>query len=133
MHAVVPHRVVAHVHSVNTIAWAVRQDAESELAEKLSGLRWHWIPYVPSGRPLAEEMKKVADHRPDTDVFVLGNHGLVICGEDCNVVEDLLGEDLVHGQGARQDPGAGIGDTHHFQEPLDRAVLHDQPFGRRLR
>jgi len=92
MHAVVPHRVVVHVHSVNTIAWAVRQDAESELAEKLSGLRWHWIPYVPSGRPLAGEMKKVADHRPDTDVFVLGNHGLVICGEDCNTVEGLLGE-----------------------------------------
>jgi rhamnose utilization protein RhaD (predicted bifunctional aldolase and dehydrogenase) len=92
MHAVVPHRVVVHVHSVNTIAWAVRQDAESELAERLSGLRWHWIPYVPSGRPLAQEMEKVASCRPDTDVFVLGNHGLVICGEDCNAVEGLLCE-----------------------------------------
>jgi len=92
MHAVVPHRVVVHVHSVNTIAWAVRQNAESELAERLSGLRWHWIPYVPSGRPLAGEMEKVASRRPDTDVFVLGNHGLVICGEDCNAVEELLCE-----------------------------------------
>src|SRR5215472_5307604 len=55
MHAVVPHRVVVHVHSVNTIAWAVREDAESELAQRLSGLRWHWIPYVSSGRPLARE------------------------------------------------------------------------------
>src|SRR5262249_52362801 len=36
MHAVVPHRVVVHVHSVNTIAWAVREDAESELAQRLS-------------------------------------------------------------------------------------------------
>src|SRR5438309_7014735 len=45
MHAVVPHRVVVHVHSVNTIAWAVRQDAPSELAQRLSGLCWHWIPY----------------------------------------------------------------------------------------
>jgi rhamnose utilization protein RhaD (predicted bifunctional aldolase and dehydrogenase) len=92
MHAVVPHRVVVHVHSVNAIAWAVRQDAQSELAQRLSGLRWHWIPYVPSGRPLAREMEKVASRRPDTDVVVLGNHGLVICGEDCNAVEDLLGE-----------------------------------------
>ena len=92
MHAVVPHGVVVHVHSVNAIAWAVRQDAESELAERLSGLRWQWIPYVPSGRPLASEMEKVASSRPDTDVFVLGNHGLVICGPDCNAVEVLLGE-----------------------------------------
>ena len=92
MHAVVPHRVVVHVHSVNAIAWAVRQDAQSELAQRLSGLRWHWIPYVPSGRPLAGEMEKVASRQPETDVFVLGNHGLVICGEDCGAVEDLLGE-----------------------------------------
>ena len=26
MHAVMPHRVVIHVHSVNAIAWAVRRD-----------------------------------------------------------------------------------------------------------
>jgi len=92
MHAVVPHRVVVHVHSVNAIAWAVRQDAQSEVAQRLLGLRWHWVPYVPSGRPLAGEMEKVASHRPDRDVFVLGNHGLVVCGEDCDAVEDLLGE-----------------------------------------
>src|SRR5690349_4112909 len=76
MHAVLPYRVVVHAHSVNTIAWAVQQDAESELAERLSGLRWQWIPYVPSGRPLASEMEEVASRRPDSDVFVLGNHGL---------------------------------------------------------
>ena len=40
MHAVVPHRVVVHVHSVNAIAWAVRQDAQSEVAQRLLGLRW---------------------------------------------------------------------------------------------
>ncbi len=92
MHAVVPHRVVVHVHSVNTIAWAVRQDAPSELAQKLSGLRWHCIPYTPSGRPLAREIEKVTSSRPETDVFILGNHGLVICGEACDAAEDLLGE-----------------------------------------
>jgi rhamnose utilization protein RhaD (predicted bifunctional aldolase and dehydrogenase) len=27
LHAVLPHRVVLHVHYVNTIAWAIRQDA----------------------------------------------------------------------------------------------------------
>src|SRR5690242_7246115 len=92
MHAVLPHRVVVHVHSVNTIAWAVRQDAEPALADTLSGLRWSWIPYVPSGHPLASEMEKAVARRSDTDVFVLGNHGLVVCGEDCNAVEGLLGE-----------------------------------------
>jgi hypothetical protein len=92
MHAVLPHRVVLHVHSVNTIAWAVRQDAQVQLEHQLDGLRWQWIPYVPSGLPLAREIERVLSASPDTDVFVLGNHGLVVGGDDCGAVEDLLSQ-----------------------------------------
>ncbi|PYX62567.1 MAG: class II aldolase [Acidobacteria bacterium] len=92
MHAVLPHRVVLHVHCVNTIAWAVRQDAPVQLEHQLDGLRWQWISYVPSGLPLAWEIEKVLSVSPDTDVLVLGNHGLVIGGNDCGAVEDLLSQ-----------------------------------------
>jgi rhamnose utilization protein RhaD (predicted bifunctional aldolase and dehydrogenase) len=90
MHAVLPHRVVLHVHCVNTLAWAVRQDAPVQLEHQLDGLRWQWISYVPSGLPLAREIEKVLSASADTDVLVLGNHGLVIGGDDCGAVEDLL-------------------------------------------
>ena len=92
MHAVLPHRVVLHVHCVNTIAWAVRQDARVQLEHHLDGLRWQWISYVPSGPPLAREIEKVLSVSVDSDVLVLGNHGLVIGGDDCSAVEDLLSE-----------------------------------------
>jgi rhamnose utilization protein RhaD (predicted bifunctional aldolase and dehydrogenase) len=92
MHAALPHRVVIHVHSVNTIAWAVRRDAQAQLNERLSGLRWHWIPYVASGLPLGQEIRSVVSRCPDADVFVLGNHGLIISGDDCSAAEDLLWE-----------------------------------------
>jgi rhamnose utilization protein RhaD (predicted bifunctional aldolase and dehydrogenase) len=92
MHAVLPHRVVLHVHSVNTIAWAVRRDARAQLEHQLEGLRWQWISYVPSGLPLAREIEKVLSASADADVFVLGNHGLVIGGDDCGAVEDLLSQ-----------------------------------------
>jgi len=92
MHAAMPHRVVLHVHCVNTIAWAVRRDARVQLEYLLDGLRWQWIPYVPSGLPLAAGIAKALSAAPDTDVFVLGNHGLVVGGEDCDAVEDLLAE-----------------------------------------
>jgi rhamnose utilization protein RhaD (predicted bifunctional aldolase and dehydrogenase) len=92
MHAVLPHRVVVHVHSVNTIAWAVRQDGPSQLRPRLKDLRWQWIPYVPSGLALAREVGKVMSGRPDTDLLVLGNHGLIVCGEDCTAIESLLAE-----------------------------------------
>jgi len=91
MHAVVPHPVVLHVHSVNTIAWAVRADAQLRLHRQLQGLRWQWVPYVPSGLPLAREIER-ASCSGDSNVFVLGNHGLVIAGEDCDAVEDLLSQ-----------------------------------------
>jgi rhamnose utilization protein RhaD (predicted bifunctional aldolase and dehydrogenase) len=92
MHAVLPHNVVLHVHCVNTIAWAVRQDALVQLEHQLDGLRWQWISYVPSGLPLAREIKRVLSASADTDVLVLGNHGLVIGGDDCGGVVDLLSQ-----------------------------------------
>jgi rhamnose utilization protein RhaD (predicted bifunctional aldolase and dehydrogenase) len=57
MHAVLPQRVIIHVHSVNTIAWAVRQDGRARLTERLAGVPWQWIPYVPSGLPLARAIE----------------------------------------------------------------------------
>jgi rhamnose utilization protein RhaD (predicted bifunctional aldolase and dehydrogenase) len=92
MHAVLPQRFVVHVHSVNTIAWAVRSDAPLQLAIRLFGLNWSWIPYVGSGLPLAREVHLRSDRKPHCDIFVLGNHGLVICGDDCSRVESLLYE-----------------------------------------
>ncbi len=92
MHAVLPHRIVLHVHCVNTIAWAVLQDAQDSLQHKLKGLRWQWISYVPSGLPLAQAIKKILAIAPHADVLILGNHGLVIGGEDCDAVEKLLTE-----------------------------------------
>lgn len=72
MHAVLPHRVVLHIHSVNTIAWAVRQDAQVQLEHRLGGLRWQWISYVPSGLPLARKIENGLSAAADTDIFSIG-------------------------------------------------------------
>jgi rhamnose utilization protein RhaD (predicted bifunctional aldolase and dehydrogenase) len=92
MHALLRHRVVIHVHSINTIAWAIRLDAPDQLKERLAGLHWQWIPYAPSGIPLAQEIEKAMATAPETDVLILGNHGLVVCGQNCHTAEKLLRE-----------------------------------------
>ena len=96
MHALLPHPVVLHIHCVNTIAWAVRSDACAQLQQRLDGLRWRWVPYVESGLPLARAVRNSlrADdaHAADADIFVLGNHGLVIGAENCRAAEQLLSE-----------------------------------------
>jgi len=92
MHAVIPHRVILHVHSVNTIAWAVRADGEAQLEALLSGIAWRWIPYLPSGLPLAGAIQRAVAEKPETRVFILANHGLVICGDSPESAEGLLRE-----------------------------------------
>jgi len=89
---VLPHRVVIHAHSVNAISWAVRSDGEQRLGERLEGLRWQWIPFVPSGVPLARSIQRAIAASLGTDVFILANHGLVVCGDDCGSAEELLRE-----------------------------------------
>lgn len=90
MHALLSQRVVIHVHSINAIAWAIRLDGRKQLKTRLDGLHWQWIPYAASGIPLAREIEKAVAKAKETDVFVLGNHGLVVCGDDCVTAEKLL-------------------------------------------
>ena len=92
LHAVLPHRIVLHVHCVNTIAWAVRYDGATRLKQLLHGLSWQWVPYVASGLPLSYAIESVLCTDPSTDVFILGNHGLVVCGNEPEAVEQLLDE-----------------------------------------
>jgi|HigsolmetaAR201D_1030396.scaffolds.fasta_scaffold06277_5 Uncharacterized conserved protein len=90
MHAVLPQRVVIHVHSVNTLVWAVQPEGPEQLRKRLDGLRWEWIPYVHPGVPLARRIRESLVSRPD--VLVLENHGLVVAGETCEAAEELLSD-----------------------------------------
>lgn len=88
VHALMPQRVVLHVHCVNTIAWAVLRDAEARLSPRLDGLAWRFIPYARPGLPLARAI--AARLEPATDVLVLGNHGLVVAAETVAEATALL-------------------------------------------
>src|ERR1043166_1048103 len=90
MHAVMPQRVVLHVHSVNTIAHAVRTDGEKVLSPLLQGLGWAWIPYAKPGVPLTHALRKAADG--GAEVLVLANHGLVVAADEVEKAESLLYE-----------------------------------------
>ena len=91
LHALMPHPVVLHVHAVNTIAWAAREDAQDELAERLNGLAWRPLPYRRPGLPLSQV---VAEHtaKERADVLILGNHGLLVGAETCAAAEALVAE-----------------------------------------
>ena len=90
LHALLPHRVVVHVHSVNAIAHAVRADGAAVAAARLAGLRWAWVPYAKPGLPLTRAVQAVLHEAPD--ILLLGNHGLVIGADSTEAAEALLRE-----------------------------------------
>ena len=91
LHALLPHALVVHVHSVNTIAWAIRASAQEQLAKLLNGLDWAWIPYRRPGYPLTQAVAHVLSTR-SPDVLVLANHGLVVGAQDRAGADALLAE-----------------------------------------
>ena len=91
LHALLPHRVVLHVHAVNTIAWAFCLGVEQEVAQRLDGLAWARVPYRRPGLPLSQVVAEtLAQCRPD--VLILGNHGLLVGAADCAGAEALVHE-----------------------------------------
>jgi rhamnose utilization protein RhaD (predicted bifunctional aldolase and dehydrogenase) len=90
VHAALPHRVVLHVHCVETIAWAVQADAQAGLSALLRGVRWILVPYVRPGLPLTQLMRSLI--HADTAVVVLANHGLVVCGDAVAAAAATLSE-----------------------------------------
>jgi rhamnose utilization protein RhaD (predicted bifunctional aldolase and dehydrogenase) len=87
-HVLMPQPVVAHLHSVNTVAWSVRADAMDLMRQRMQGLRWAWVPYALSGRDLA--LAILSTPQASVDVLVLANHGLVAAGESFAEVEALV-------------------------------------------
>ena len=79
LHALMPHRFVAHVHSVNVISYAVLKYGKKILSQKLKGIKWLWVPYVRPGLPLTMMLEKM--NLADFDVAIFANHGLVIGGD----------------------------------------------------
>lgn len=93
LHCQLNHHVVAHVHSVNAIAWNVQVGARERLGECLSGIDWRYIPYAKPGASLTAEVARVLTAEPgEPSLLVLENHGLVLGGETCAAVESLLAD-----------------------------------------
>jgi len=114
-----PHRVVLHVHCVDTLSWALRQDAAERLAERLPDLSWGFVPYVQPGVRLRDAVRALLERGP-VDVVVLGNHGLVVGAATCADAVALL--ERVR---ARVRVPVGAGPTPDLRALQARARLHD--------
>lgn len=79
LHALMPQRVVVHIHAVEILAHLVRSPAHDDLAGIMpSGLTWVEVPYIKPGADLARAIAGRLAQQPAADVVVLRNHGIVM-------------------------------------------------------
>ena len=89
-HALIDWPVVAHTHSVATIVHAISDDGLVAARDKLAGLPIATVPYRKPGRPLTQAIADAIS--ADTQVVLLGNHGLIIAGPTVADVAELTEE-----------------------------------------
>ena len=89
-HAALDWPVVVHTHSIATLTHAISTEGLRIAQEKLAGLPCAFVPYAKPGLPLTRNILRCIGRR--TQVIVLANHGLVICGPNVAATADLMEE-----------------------------------------
>jgi rhamnose utilization protein RhaD (predicted bifunctional aldolase and dehydrogenase) len=111
LHAVMPHRVVVHLHAVEALAHLVRADGEQSVRDRIGGqLRWAYMGYRKPGPELARAIQ--AEHPGTVDAIFLASHGLVIGADSVAEAESTLQRItslLATPIGTRSAPEAGTG------------------------
>lgn len=92
LHAVMPQRIVAHLHAVNVLAWLVRSDVASILRERVgTAFSWVLVDYAKPGAPLARSVHEALLKQPDAQIVFLKNHGVVIGAESVDEMRARIG------------------------------------------
>lgn len=89
-HAALEFPVIAHTHSVATLVHAISPTGRQVLCDRLAGLPFTLVPYAKPGLPLTREI--LARATPKTRIFILQNHGLIVCGSTVAAVTNTLAE-----------------------------------------
>lgn len=91
LHALMPQKVVVHLHAIEILAHLVRANPVARL-DKLIGnnIKWSIVDYFKPGAELAEVVAKNLSNNFDIDVIFLCNHGVVIGGENISDINIIL-------------------------------------------
>ena len=89
-HALFEQAVVAHTHSVAALAHVTSDEGTAAALEKLAGLDAVAVPYRKPGLPLTLAIRERIDG--ETRVVLLRNHGLIVCGDTAEAVDELIRE-----------------------------------------
>ena len=126
LHALLPHRVIAHTHDVATMSLTNVGEGTAErlIHELFEGGIVH-VPYVRPGFPLSLAVSGLAGRiPPEAQGLALAHHGLVVWGEDAAACQErltgIVGRMDRYLETARRGRRRGGGTAGHALSPQDR-------------
>ena len=72
----------------HSLQFAILKNSRIKLDKSLRGFKWKFIPYIKPGIELSKLLLKIKSK--EDNVFILQNHGLVVCGDDLDEIKKLL-------------------------------------------
>lgn len=91
LHALMPQKVVVHLHAVEILAHLVQVNAKEKIKSLVGdAVKWIYVDYFKPGADLARSVSKQLTARSDADVVFMGNHGIVIGGNDVDEITNTL-------------------------------------------
>ncbi|MBM5461557.1 class II aldolase [Pseudomonas sp. P66] len=91
LHALMPQRIVVHVHAIEVLAHLVRASFPSVLnQDSIPGVIWTSVGYHKPGAALACAVARGLNDRPGVNVIFLQNHGVVIGAATVGEVASIL-------------------------------------------
>lgn len=94
VHAVIPYKIVVHIHHINSIVHLIHKECETLLNSKLKKYSFPYkiVRYAKPGLPLAKEIQLILKDYPKTKVFLLKNHGVFFSANSLEEVVSQINE-----------------------------------------
>lgn len=91
LHALMPQRVVVHLHAIEVLAHLVHDNFQADFQSLLDeSTPWSVVEYYKPGATLAAEINAVLIQKPTAKVIFLKNHGVVIGGANVAEVNQIM-------------------------------------------
>ena len=91
-----PQAMVVHLHSVNALAHLVQENGLEAINKRMDNtLIYGFIDYFKPGDKLAQEIHRLLNKTPGTQVVFLKNHGIIVGGESPEELSNLV-ENIEH-------------------------------------
>ena len=88
LHALMPQRFVVHLHPVDAVVHLTRRESHNELVAALGNeFCWDLVNYHKPGAELAKAINAKLEAKPDVQVLLLTNHGVILGAETIDEID----------------------------------------------